>query len=59
MSHSTTTTANQANLNDTGLLLLILFLAVLLLVFGPCLGALIAVLVLSVIYIITVLFWIY
>lgn len=55
MSHS----QNQANLNDTGLLLLILFLAVLLLVFGPCLGALIAVLVLSVIYIITVLFWIY
>ena len=41
------------SLNDCGLLLLLLFLAVLFLVFGPCLGALIATLVLAVIYIIT------
>jgi hypothetical protein len=41
-----------SSLSDCGLLLLLLFLAVLLLVFGPALGALIAALVLAVIYII-------
>ena len=44
------------SLNDCGLLLLLLLLAVLFLVFGPVLGALIAVLVLAVIYIIAKLF---
>jgi hypothetical protein len=51
MSHCKNSCENS--LSECGLLLLLLFLAVLLLVFGPCLGALIATLVLAVIYIMT------
>ena len=55
MSHCKNSSENSCrnSLSDCGLLLLLLLLAVVLLVFGPGLGALIATLILAVIYIIT------